>query len=165
MEQWEIALVCLAICVGAVLIVSGIKWLAKKNAERKGKTLDMNKAEYPLAVASMILAYGGVVAFLYFGVMYDIYSALKFAVPFAASVQTIYVFIVQLVRKGFKGAFASIVNLINKIKASKNPVSELPGIVNDAVSEEQTPEEASSEETSSEEIGKQLYDAIFKDEK
>lgn len=160
MELWEIALVCLAICVGSVLIVSGIKWIAKKNAERKGKTLDMKKAEYPLAAASTILAYGGVVAFLFFGVYDDIYTALKLAVPFATSVQAIYLFIVQLARKGFKGAFAGIVNLINKIKASKNPVAELPGIVNDAVSEEQTTEEPSSEE-----IGKQLYDTIFKDEK
>lgn len=160
MELWEIALVCIAICVGAVLIVSGIKWLAKKNAERKGKTLDMKKAEYPLAAASMILAYGGVVAFLYFGVYDDIYTALKLAVPFATSVQAIYLFIVQLARKGFKGAFASIVNLINKTKASKNPVAEAPGIIEDAVSEEQTTEEPSSEE-----IGKQLYDTIFKDEK
>lgn len=37
MEQWEIALVCLAICVGSVLIVSGIKWLVKKTQKGKVK--------------------------------------------------------------------------------------------------------------------------------
>lgn len=160
MELWEIALVCFAICVGAVLLVSAIKWLAKKNAERKGKTLDMKKAEYPLAAASVILAYGGVVAFLYFGVMDDIYTALKLAVPFATSVQAIYLFIVQLARKGFKGAFESIVNLINKVKASKNPVAELPTIVEDTISEDAPKDD---EESSAAELGKQLYDTIFKD--
>lgn len=160
MEQWKIAVIGLAICIAAILVVSGIKMIAKKIAEVKKKELNMNVGEYLFGLASIALAYGGVVAFLYFGVMEDIKTALKLAGVFAGSTQTLYVFIVQASRKGIKGIVAGIITIINKIRGSKKPVEELPGIVNDAVSEEQTPEEASSEE-----IGKQLYDAIFKDEK
>lgn len=156
MENWLVAVIGLAICVVAILFVSGIKVIVKKIAEAKKKEIDMKKAEYPLAVISTILAYGGVVAFLYFGVMNDIYTAMKTAIPFALSVQSLYIFIVQLARKGFTGFFTAIKNLVTKLKSSKNPIQELPAIISEA---------AETETETTEEIGKKLYNEIFKDSK
>lgn len=157
MENWVVALIGLAICIAAILLVSGVKMIAKKIAETKKKEIDMKKAEYPLAAVSSVLAYGGVVLFLYFGVIDDIKTALKLAAPFAMSVQTLYIFVVQLARKGFSGALAAINKLVAKLKSSKNPIAELPGIVEDASNEDQQQQEASPEE-----IGKQIFETIFK---
>lgn len=153
MENWLIAVIGLAICIAAVLVVSAVKIIIKKV---KKNEIDMKKAEYPLAAVSMVLAYGGVVVFLYFGVIDDIKTALKLAVPFAMSVQTLYIFVVQLSRKGFSGALAAIKNIVSKLKASKNPIKELPGIVNEATAET---------ESENDKIGEKLYDEIFKENK
>ena len=160
MEQWKIAVIGLAICIAAICVVSGIKMIAKKIAEVKKKELNMNVGEYLFGLASIILAYGGVVAFLYFGVMEDITTALKLAGVFAGSTQTLYVFIVQAGRKGIKGIVAGIITIINKIRSSKKPVEELPEIVEDTISEDAPKDD---EESSAAELGKQLYDTIFKD--
>ena len=156
MEKWLIAVIGLAICIAAVLIVSAAKVIIKK-VKKNG--IDMKKAEYPLAAVSMVLAYGGVVVFLYFGVMDDIKTALKLAIPFAASVQTLYIFVVQLARKGFSGALVAIKNIVSKLKASKNPIKELPGIINETTADNETETEPGDE------IGKKLYDEIFKENK
>ena len=160
MEQWKIAVIGLAICIAAILVVSGIKMIAKKIAEVKKKELNMNVGEYLFGLASIVLAYGGVVAFLYFGVMEDIKTALKLAGVFAGSTQTLYVFIVQASRKGIKGIVAGIITIINKIRSSKKPIAELPEIVDDTISEDAPKDD---EESSAAELGKQLYDTIFKD--
>lgn len=154
MENWLVAVIGLAICVAAILVVSAVKVIVKKI---KKNDIDMKKAEYPLAAVSMVLAYGGVVVFLYFGVIDDIKTALKLAVPFAMSVQTLYIFVVQLARKGFSGALAAIKNIVSRLKASKNPIKELPGIINEATADNET------ETESGDEIGKKLYDEIFKE--
>lgn len=159
MEQWKIAVIGLAICIAAILVVSGIKMIAKKIAEVKKKELNMNAGEYLFGLASIILAYGGVVAFLYFGVMEDIKTALKLAGVFAGSTQTLYVFIVQAGRKGIKGIVAGIITIINKIRSSKKPVEELPEIVEDATEQVQS---ADTEKETTDELGKTLYNAIFK---
>lgn len=157
MEQWKIAVIGLAICIAAILLVSGIKMIAKKIAEVKKKELNMNVGEYLFGLASIVLAYGGVVAFLYFGVMEDLTTALKLAGVFAGSTQTIYLFIVQASRKGIKGIVAGIITIINKIRGSKKPVEELPEIIDEATEQVQ---DADTETT--EEIGKTLYNTIFK---
>lgn len=157
MEQWKIAVIGLAICIAAICVVSGIKMIAKKIAEVKKKELNMNVGEYLFGLASIALAYGGVVAFLYFGVMEDIKTALKLAGVFAGSTQTLYVFIVQAGRKGIKGIVAGIITIINRIRGSKKPIAELPEIVEDATEQVQ---DADTETT--DELGKTLYNAIFK---
>lgn len=157
MEQWKIAVIGLAICIAAILLVSGIKMIAKKIAEVKKKELNMNVGEYLFGIASIILAYGGVVAFLYFGVMEDITTALKLAGVFAGSTQTLYVFVVQASRKGIKGIVTGIITIINKIRGSKNPIQELPEIIEDATEQVQDTDTETTEE-----IGKTLYNAIFK---
>lgn len=157
MEQWKIAVIGLAICIAAILVVSGIKMIAKKIAEVKKKELNMNVGEYLFGLASIALAYGGVVAFLYFGVMEDIKTALKLAGVFAGSTQTLYVFIVQASRKGIKGIVAGIITIINKIRGSKKPVEELPEIVEDATEQVQDTDTETTDE-----LGKTLYNAIFK---
>ena len=160
MEQWKIAVIGLAICIAAILVVSGIKMIAKKIAEVKKKELNMKVGEYLFGITSIILAYGGVVAFLYFGVMEDITTALKLAGVFAGSTQTLYLFVVQAGRKGIKGIVAGIITIINKIRNSKKPVEELPEIVEDTISEDAPKDD---EESSAAELGKELYDTIFKD--
>lgn len=157
MEKWVVVLIGLAICIAAILLVSGVKMIAKKLAEAKKKEIDMKKAEYPLCFSSLVLAYGGVVLFLYFGVYEDIYTAMKTAIPFALSVQSLYVFVVQLTRKGFVGVLAAINKLVAKLKSSKNPIAELPGIIEEAAKEDQPQQGASPEE-----IGKQIFETIFK---
>lgn len=132
MENYVIALIGLAICIGAILLVSGVKMLIVKAAEAKKKEVSKNSLEYPLSLASLVLAYGGVVLFLKYGVMQDIGVALKTAVPFAMSVQTLYVFVVQLSRKGIKGIIAGVIHLVKKVKGSKNPIQELPAIAQEA---------------------------------
>ena len=161
MEQWKIAVIGLAICIAAILVVSGIKMIAKKIAEIKKKELNMNVGEYLFGLASIALAYGGVVAFLYFGVMEDIKTALKLAGVFAGSTQTLYVFIVQASRKGIKGIVAGIITIINKIRSSKNPIKELPEIVEEATEQVQNTDTDTEKETT-DELGKTLYNAIFK---
>lgn len=156
MENWLIAIIGLAICIAAVLVVSAIKVIIKKV---KKNEIDMKKAEYPLAAVSMVLAYGGVVVFLYFGVMDDIKTALKLAAPFAMSVQTLYIFVVQLARKGFSGALAAIKNIVSKLKTSKHPIKELLGIVKESTAETETEAETNDK------IGEKLYDEIFKETK
>lgn len=165
MEQWQIALVGIAICLAAVLLVSGIKLIVKKITGAKKKELDMNKVEYPLCFASLLLAYAGVVLFLKFGIFQDTTTALKSAVPFALSTQTIYVLAVQLARKGIKGLINGIKNLIAKLKASKNPIAELPQIIGEVAKENNTETQDTNTETQSlEEIGKNLLNTIFKKE-
>lgn len=159
MEQWKIAVIGLAICIAAICVVSGIKMIAKKIAEVKKKELNMKAGEYLLGLASIVLAYGGVVAFLYFGVMEDITTALKLAGVFAGSTQTLYVFVVQASRKGIKGIVTGIITIINKIRNSKNPIAELPEIIEEATEEVQNTD---TDTETTEEIGKTLYNAIFK---
>lgn len=152
MENWLVAVIGLAICVAAILVVSAVKVIVKKI---KKNEIDMKKAEYPLCFASLVLAYGGVVLFLYFGVYDDIYIAMKTAIPFALSVQSLYVFVVQLARKGFTGVIESIKKLISKLKSSKNPIAEAPAIIAEAT------EESTAAEETAESLGKKLYEDIF----
>lgn len=156
MENWLVAVIGLAICVAAILVVSAVKVIVKKI---KKNDIDMKKAEYPLCFASLVLAYGGVVLFLYFGVYDDIYIAMKTAIPFALSVQSLYVFVVQLARKGFTGVIEAIKKLISKLKASKNPIAELPAIIAESTEESTAAEESETAET----LGKRLYEDIFKE--
>lgn len=151
MENWLVAVIGLAICVAAILVVSAVKVIVKKI---KKNDIDMKKAEYPLCFASLVLAYGGVVLFLYFGVYDDIYIAMKTAIPFALSVQSLYVFVVQLARKGFTGVIEAIKKLISKLKSSKNPIAELPAIIAEST-------EAETEQDDTAAIGKKLYEDIF----
>lgn len=152
MENWLVAVIGLAICVAAILVVSAVKIIVKKV---KKNEIDMKKAEYPLCFASLVLAYGGVVLFLYFGVYDDIDIAMKTAIPFALSVQSLYVFVVQLARKGFTGVIEAIKKLISKLKSSKNPVAELPAIISEST------EESTAVEETAESLGKKLYEDIF----
>lgn len=167
MELWLIAVICLAIAVGAVLLVSAIKWLAKKNAERKGKTIDMKKAEFPLALSAFIIAFCGVAAFLYFYANWKIGIALGSAGLYGFATEGIYILVIQLARKGFVGAMKSIFEIFRKLKASKNPVAELPQIIEDMVEEnaDKTTSETTNSEAIAEQRGNEIYNEIFKDEK
>lgn len=157
MENWVVALICFGVAVFSVLIVSAVKFIAKKNAEKKGETMDMKKAEFPLALTAFILAFCGVAAFLYFYIKLQIGAALGSATLYGFTTEGIYILVIQLARKGIKGAIKSILEIVGKLKKSKNPIAELPGIVEDTANEDQQQQEASPEE-----IGKQIFETIFK---
>lgn len=157
MEKWLIAVICLAIAVVAVLFVSIIKVIAKKNAERKGKEMDMKKAEFPLALSAFVLAFCGVAAFLYFYIKLQIGAALGSATLYGFATEGIYILVLQLARKGLKGAIKNVIEIIGKLKKSKNPIAELPGIIDEATTDNET--------ETNDKIGEKLYDEIFKENK
>lgn len=165
MGELQVALICLAICIGVLMLVGGIKLIAKKNAEKKGKTLDMKKLEYPLFIISFILAYGGVTLFLYYGVKWQIEDALKQAIPYAFSEQTLYLAIVQVARKGISGIISALVSFAKKLKESKNPVGELPSIVGKVAEEsaDGTVTDTATAGATAEQRGNEIYNEIFKD--
>lgn len=161
MGELQVALICLAICIGVLMLVGGIKLIAKKNAEKKGKTLDMKKLEYPLFIISFILAYGGVTLFLYYGVKWQIEDALKQAIPYAFSEQTLYLAIVQVARKGISGIISALVSFAKKLKESKNPVGELPSIIGKVA--EEGADSTVADTATAEQRGNEIYNEIFKD--
>lgn len=130
MPGWGVALICLAIVIVAILITSLIKVIMEKVAKKKGGKLDCDKWEYLFAAISLLLSAAGVFCFLrfYLGVT-DVNVLIKNTGLYAGCTQTVYLFIVQLIRKGGKGLFTAIKNIFLKLKASKNPVQELPDIV------------------------------------
>jgi hypothetical protein len=146
MPEWVIALICVAIVIVAILITSLVKVIMKKVAEKDGGTFDAKKWEYLYGAISLLVSAAGVYYFLTFVVkMTDVNEIIKTTALYAGSVQTIYLFIVQLIRKGGIGLFGLIVKLFTKLKTSKDPVKELPEIIEDEVEEEPV-EEVKAEE-------------------
>ena len=145
MPEWVTALVCLAIVIVAILISSLIKVIMKKVVKNKGGELDCEKWEYLYAAISLLLSAAGVFCFLryYVGVT-DVNELIRSTALYAGSTQAVYLFIVQLIRKGGKGLFKAIVSIFAKLKASKNPVQKLPDIIKEET--QSTPEKTTEEE-------------------
>lgn len=145
MPEWLTALICLAIVITAILITSIVKFIMKRIAKSKGKELDCSKYEYLFAAISLLLSAAGVFCFLKFvaGVT-DVNTLVKNTALYAGSVQSVYVFVVQLIRKGWSGIWNGIKKIFSFVKSSKNPVEELPSVIqeetkkNDANTSEQT---------------------------
>lgn len=139
MPEWVIALICVSIVIVAILITSLIKVIMKKVTEKKGDTFDCKKWEYLYGAISLLLSAAGVYCFLVFIVkMTDINDIIKTTSLYAGSVQTIYLFIVQLVRKGGKGLVSVLIKFFNFIKTSKDPVKELPKTIESEVEKDNT---------------------------
>lgn len=139
MPEWVIALICVAIVIVAILITSLVKVIMKKVVESNGGTFDCKKWEYLYGAISLLLSAAGVYCFLTFFVkMTDVNEIIKTTALYAGSVQTVYLFIVQLVRKGGQGLFSLIVKLFSKLKTSKDPVKELPEIIEGEVDTTET---------------------------
>ena len=134
MPDWGVALICIAIVIVAILISSLVKLIMKKVAAKNGGTFDCKKWEYLYAAISLILSAVGVFCFLkFFLKITDINVIWKTVVVYAGSVQTVYLFIVQLVRKGGKGIISLFAKLFSKLKKSSDPIKELPEIIGDEV--------------------------------
>ena len=145
MPDYAVALICIAIVIVAILISSLIKVIMKKVAKNNGGELDCEKWEYLFAAISLILSAAGVFCFLRFYVdVTDVNILINNTGLYAGCTQTIYLFIVQLVRKGGKGLFTALKNIFAKLKTSKNPVQELPDIIKEET--QSTPEESTEEE-------------------
>lgn len=137
MPEWVVALICVAIVIVAILITSLVKVIMKKVAEKDGGTFDCKKWEYLYGAISLILSAVGVYCFLSFVVkMTDVNEIIKTTALYAGSVQTIYLFIVQFIRRGGQGLFGLIIKLFTSLKTSKNPIQELPEIIDDEVKDE-----------------------------
>lgn len=127
MTEWTIAITCLAIVIASILVTSLVKLCMKRVVENKGGEFNCKKWEYLYAAISLVLAAAGVFLFLRFGAkITDVNRLIKTTCLYAGSVQTIYLFIVQLCRKGFKGIFEYLGSLVADLKESDNPVEELP---------------------------------------
>lgn len=161
MAEWQVALICMSLVVGAVLFSSLIKIIYNKICEKKGIDPNKSKLEYPLASVSLILSFACVTLFLKFYMKASTDTALKYGATYAASANTVYLFIIQLIRKGFVGVINGIANVIKKIKGSKNPVAETPQIIDETVetATEKTDEEKQQEQV--EEKGKEIFDILF----
>ena len=145
MPEWVTALICVAIVIVAILITSLIKLIMKKVAKNNGGELDCKKWEYMFAAISLLVSAAGVFCFLrFFANVTDINTLVKTTALYAGSVQSVYVFVVQLIRKGWKGIISCIRNVIAKLKSSKNPVQKLPDIIKEET--QSTPEESTEEE-------------------
>ena len=145
MPEWVTALICVAIVIVAILITSIVKLIMKKVAKNNGGELDCKKWEYLFAAISLLISAAGVFCFLRFYVkITDIDTLCKITVSYAGSVQTVYLFIVQLIRKGWKGVVSGISKVISKLKSSKNPVQELPDIITEET--QSMPDESTEEE-------------------
>lgn len=130
MPEYASALVCLSIVIVAILITEVVKFIMKKIAEKKGKTFDCKKWEYLFAAISILISGVGVVCFLKFGAgVNDAKTILKYASIYAGSVQTVYLFIVQLIRKGGVGIYNAFNSLFDKLKETENPIEKLPEII------------------------------------
>lgn len=165
MEQWQIALICAGIALGAVLLVSVIKIIIKKIMEAKKKELDMKKAEYPFAISAFIIAFIASMLFLKFYINYAYSISCAGGAISGFCTEGLYILFVQAARKGIKGIIEAIINLIQKLKASKNPIAELPQIIGEATKENNTEtQDTTTEIQSVEEIGKNLLNTIFKKE-
>lgn len=145
MENYVIALICVAISIGGILIASCVKKiisanLDKINAKRASKkkegetvkNLVIKDFELLLAFIAMVFAYFGVVVFLKYGILIDTNVVFKLAAPYAVSTQGLYIFVVQLSRKGIKGIVAGIIHLVSNIKKSNKPVQDAPTIIQEA---------------------------------
>lgn len=145
MPEWVTALICVAIVIVAILITSLIKLIMKKVAKNNGGELDCKKWEYMFAAISLLVSAAGIFCFLrFFANVTDINTLVKTTALYAGSAQSVYVFVVQLIRKGWKGIISRIRNVIAKLKSSKNPVQELPDIIKEET--QSTPEESTEEE-------------------
>ena len=107
-------------------------------------------------MTAFVLAFCGVAAFLCFYIKLQIGAALGSATLYGFATEGIYILVLQLARKGLKGAIKSLLEVISKLKKSKNPIAELPGIIDEATADN---------ETENDKIGEKLYDEIFKENK
>ncbi len=127
MPEWGVALICFAVVVVAILCTSAVKMIMKYVAKKNGTELDCKKWEYLFAAISLLLSGLGVFLFLRFGVkVTDVNVLVKTTATYAGSVQTIYLFIVQLSRKGIKEIIEVVKKIVTALKQSDNPVEELP---------------------------------------
>lgn len=122
MEMWIIALICFAIAFGSVLFTEIFKQIVKFIFKKKGKEINMKKAEYPIAFSSIAICFGAIFAFLYFGKWTEmsLEDIIKLSSIFASGSQVIYMFLIQAPRKGFTWFVNSIKKLTNKIKNGEN---------------------------------------------
>lgn len=151
MPEWGAALICLAIVIVAVLITSLIKLILKKVAKSNGEDIDCDKLEYLFAAISFILSAVGVFWFLRFGLgVTDVNVLVKNTGLYAGCAQAVYLFIVQLIRKGGKGLLEKIKNIWAKLKGSENPIQELPAIIEEETKTETTTETTAETPVSSE---------------
>lgn len=128
--DYGIALICFATVIVAILISSFVKIIMKKVVQDNGAELDCSKWEYLFAAISVFVSAIGVFCFLRFFVgVTDANELVKSTTLYAGSTQAVYLFIVQLIRKGGKGIFGALKNLFTKLKSSDNPIQELPNIV------------------------------------
>lgn len=147
MLDWKTAIICMVLTLGAVLVSSLIKIIVTKIIEKKQTTqaavndtsnvtsVDKSKFEYPLAAISLALAFASVSLFLrYYVKIESDGTVLRYAAMYACTVNTIYLFIVQLARKGIRGVIKSLTNIFIKLKNSKSPVEEAPTIINEELS-------------------------------
>lgn len=134
MTDYGIALICLMIVIVAILISSLVKVIMQKVVQDNGSELDCSKWEYLFAAISLFLSAIGVFCFLKFFVgVTDANELIKSTTLYAGSTQAVYLFIVQLIRKGGKGIINALKNLFEKLKQSKNPVKELPEIIKEEI--------------------------------
>lgn len=128
--DYGIALICFAIVIVAILVSSFVKIIMKKVVQDNGAELDCSKWEYLFAAISVFVSAIGVFCFLRFFVgVTDANELVKSTTLYAGSTQAVYLFIVQLIRKGGKGIFSALKNVFTKLKSSDNPIQELPNIV------------------------------------
>lgn len=145
MPEWVTALICVAIVIVAILITSLVKLIMKKVAKNNGGELDCKKWEYMFAAISLLISAVGVFCFLkFFANVTDINTLVKTTALYAGSVQSVYVFVVQLIRKGWRGIWSGIKKIFSFVKSSKNPVQELPDIIKEET--KSTPEGSTKEE-------------------
>ena len=139
MPEWLVAVICFAIVIVSIIISSVIKFVMKKVKESSGEILDCKKWEYLFAGLSLVISAVGVFCFLkFFAKIDDISELIKYTVLYAGSVQSVYLFIVQLVRKGGNGIIEIIIRITKKIRGSENPLSELPEIINSETDEQES---------------------------
>ena len=127
MPEWCAALICIAIVIAAIIVTSIVKAIIKHVTTRNGNEFDAKKYEYLFAAISLLISAAGVFCFLRFALkITDVNILIKNTALYAGSVQTVYVFVAQLFRKGLKGIISGIISLIAFVKSSKNPVESLP---------------------------------------
>lgn len=160
MAEWVVYLICALICIGTVVIFDIFKAIAKAIVKKKGKEINMKKAEYPIATITMAISFGAVFLFLYFGKFLNLqlFDILKLCGIYASASQGFYLFIVQLPKKGWIAIHNSIKKLITIIKSNKNPIDKVTDFV-DAIEKEN--EETNNIENS-EQAKKQFFDTLKK---
>lgn len=117
------------ITFGVVLVAEIIKLIIKRAEKSKNVEVDYRKFEYPIYLSCVAIVFVGVMLYLRYGANNTDWGYVcTVAGAYAAGANTIYMLVIQAIRK-------IITKIIAKVKSSKNIAKDLPSIIVDSITD------------------------------